>query len=76
MSRFFQTRAYATQSTGKKGGKVLKLAALAGLGAAGGIYYNQKQATVAPVAVAAAPSPSAFDPSQFKGFKVRIDIYK
>ena len=52
------------------------LAALAGLGAAGGIYYNQNQATVAPVAVAAAPSPSAFDPSQFKGFKVCIYIYK
>ncbi|KAI9248843.1 hypothetical protein BDA99DRAFT_548840 [Phascolomyces articulosus] len=70
MIHLFQARTYATQS-GKKGGNGLVLTALAGLGVAGGIYYNQNQATVAPVTAAATPSPSAFDASQFKGFKLQ-----
>ncbi|KAI9479577.1 hypothetical protein BDB00DRAFT_879285 [Zychaea mexicana] len=69
----FQARPYATQSGKKSGGNGLVLTALAGLGVAGGIYYNQNQATVAPAAVAAAavPASPAFDPSQFKGFKLQ-----
>ncbi|KAI7876565.1 ferredoxin reductase-like protein [Lichtheimia hyalospora FSU 10163] len=61
-------RTYSSQAGTKKGSNKLVLATLAAAGAAGGIYYNQNQASVAPAA--AAPVEPAFDGKQFKAFKL------
>ncbi|KAF7722111.1 NADH-cytochrome b5 reductase [Apophysomyces ossiformis] len=72
---FSGIRSYSSQPV-KKGGNGLVLLTLAGLGAAAGIYYNQNTATVKqhvePLStVAAAAAEKAFDPSQFKPFKLQ-----
>lgn len=65
---FQGVRTYASQAGNNKGSSKLLLATLAAAGAAGGIYYNQNQASVAPAAVE--PVEPAFDGKQFKAFKV------
>ncbi|CAM0142975.1 hypothetical protein VKS41_006275 [Umbelopsis sp. WA50703] len=69
-------RAYSTEKT-KSGGNGLLFAALAGLGIAGGIYYNSssqsavKQPAGAAAAVVAEEPKHAFDPKEFKAFKLK-----
>jgi hypothetical protein len=71
-------RAYSTDKP-KSGGNGLLFAALAGLGVAGGVYYNSSSTTsVKPAAAKLAEAPAAaatelkaaFSPKEFKAFKV------
>lgn len=69
-------RAYSTDKP-KSGGNGLLFAALAGLGVAGGVYYNSSSTTtVKPAAAKPADAPAAaepkaaFSPKEFKAFKV------
>jgi hypothetical protein len=70
-------RAYSTDKP-KSSGNGLLFAALAGLGVAGGIYYNSSSTTSVKPAAAAKPAEApaatelkaAFSPKEFKAFKV------
>ena len=69
-------RAYSTDKP-KSGGNGLLFAALAGLGVAGGIYYNSSSTTSVKAAAAkpadapaATELKAAFSPKEFKAFKV------
>ncbi|KAI9287474.1 oxidoreductase NAD-binding domain-containing protein [Umbelopsis sp. AD052] len=67
-------RAYSTDKP-KSGGNGLLFAALAGLGVAGGVYYNSSSTTaVKPAAkpvAAATEVKAAFSPKEFKAFKLK-----
>ncbi|KAI8372745.1 uncharacterized protein BYT42DRAFT_577860 [Radiomyces spectabilis] len=74
-------RTYATEPEKKKGGNGLLMLTLLGLGAAGGLYYNQNKHTVAPVSAAAGAATAAaadkkeaqraFDPKEFRAYKLQ-----
>ncbi|ORY99563.1 hypothetical protein BCR42DRAFT_339293 [Absidia repens] len=61
-------RNYSSQAPKKSGGNGLVFAGLLGVGVAGGLYYNQSTSTHQEPE--AAPGKAAFDPTQFKSFKL------